>query len=114
MPSTRAPIAERRANVRAAPLTPALSHAPSAYAAYASTPTGRVIAVLSRTAGQMPGSGWTTPNPHSVPSPTQPDQIATAAGDALSHSGQRRGPLTPRSKGAAGSSGDALPRGPPP
>src|ERR1700760_1363265 len=34
-----------------------------------------------------------TPNPLSVPSPTQPDQIATAAGAAMMNRGQLRTPL---------------------
>jgi hypothetical protein len=34
-------------------------------------------------------TGWTTPNPHSVPSPTQPDHTATAAGAAIRYNGHR-------------------------
>ncbi|MGA3151882.1 MAG: hypothetical protein ACLPN6_08775 [Streptosporangiaceae bacterium] len=37
----------------------------------------------------MPGSGWMMPNPHSSPSPTQPDHTATAAGAAIRTNGQR-------------------------
>ena len=66
-----------------------VSHAPSAYAPYASTPTGRVIAVSSCKPLTMPGSGCTTPNPHMPPRPTHRDQTATAAGAAITNSGQR-------------------------
>ena len=39
----------------------------------------------------MPGSGWTSPKPVSLPMPTHPDQTATAAGRARTSSGQVRG-----------------------
>jgi hypothetical protein len=38
----------------------------------------------------MPGNGCTSPKPHRVPSPTRPDHTATAAGAAISTSGQHR------------------------
>ena len=53
-------------------------------------PIGRVIAVLTDRLSQIPGSGWTTPNPVSPPSPTHPDQIATNAGSASSSTGHVR------------------------
>jgi hypothetical protein len=37
-----------------------------------------------------PGSGSTSPKPHSEPSPTHPLQIATPAGKAISSRAQRR------------------------
>src|SRR6266581_2788553 len=89
MPRASAPTADRRANVCAAAGAARVSHAASAYVAYASTPTGSVIAVFSRAPPQMPGSGWITPNPHSPPSPTHPDHTATAAGEAIRSSGHR-------------------------
>src|SRR5215469_13959688 len=89
MPSASDPSAEFRANARTLAGVPGWSHAPMAYAPYASTPTGSVIAVLMLNPPTIPGSGWTTPNPHSIPSPTQPDQTATAAGAAIRISGQR-------------------------
>src|SRR6266536_434660 len=89
MPRASAPTADRRANVCAGAGAPGVSHAASAYVAYASTPTGSVIAVLIARPGTIPGSGWTIPNPHSVPSPTQPDHTATAAGEAIRSSGHR-------------------------
>lgn len=83
-------MADHRANVRARSGAPGVSHDPSAYAPYASTPIGSVIAVFSRSASKMPGSGWMTPKPHIVPRPTHPDHTATAAGAAMSSRGQRR------------------------
>jgi hypothetical protein len=91
IPYARAPSADQRANLRACGGDAGDIHAPSAYAAYASTPTGRVIAVLT-VRPLMPGSSRTGPNPHSSPRPTHPDQIATAAGAAISSSGHRRTP----------------------
>src|SRR5438309_1919516 len=55
---------------------------------------GSVTAVLTTSPGAMPGSGCTGPNPHSVPRPTQPDQMDTAAGAAITASGQRFGIMT--------------------
>ncbi len=101
MPSPRLPIADHRANFRAVSDAPGVSHARSAYAPYASTPIGSVIDVLSFTASQMPGSGWMTPKPHSVPRPTHPLQTATAAGAAMTNSGHRgTGRLTGHHQGA--------------
>src|SRR5215468_6928915 len=59
-------------------------------------PIGSVIAVFSARPSQIPGSGWTTPNPVSSPRPTQPDQIATNAGSASTTTGHARtGRCTP-------------------
>src|SRR5262249_5605955 len=89
------PSADHIANVRARPEEEGDIHAPSAYAAYASTPTGRVIAVFKVNPPPIPGSRFTGPNPHNPPSPTHPDQIATAAGAAISTSRHgRRLPFT--------------------
>ena len=79
MPSISDPIADHRANRRVRSDTMLLveSHARSAYA---STPNGRVTAVLRCSEPQIPGSGWTWPNPVICPIPTQPDHTATAAG----------------------------------
>ena len=85
----RRPAGERRARSG----VPGVSHAPSAYAPYASTPTGSVIAVFSCRPSQMPGSGCMTPNPHMPPRPTQPDQTATAAGAAIRNRRPLRGAL---------------------
>ncbi len=80
-------MADNRANFRAVSHEPGVSHARSAYAPYASTPTGSVIAVLMVNPSAMPGSGWTMPNPQRVPSPTQPDHTAIAAGEAIRYKG---------------------------
>ena len=53
-------------------------------------PIGKVIAVFNWKPLSMPGSGWTGPKPHIRPSPTQPDHTATAAGAAISSTGQLR------------------------
>ena len=50
-------MADQRANLRADSDTPGVSHARSAYAPYASTPTGSVIAVLMVNPSAIPGSG---------------------------------------------------------
>ena len=44
----------------------------------------------TRSESQIPGSGWTMPNPVIWPIPTQPDHTATAAGAASTSSGQDR------------------------
>src|SRR5579872_526550 len=90
MPSTRAPTADLMANFRARSGAPGISHAPSAYAPYASTPTGSVIAVFRVNPAPMPGSRLTRPKPHMAPRATQPPQIEVAAGAAISMSGHRR------------------------
>ena len=46
------------------------------------------MAVLIRAESMIPGSGCTMPKPLIVPRPTQPDQIATAAGAAIRSRGQ--------------------------
>src|SRR5262245_28242715 len=56
---------------------------------------GRVIAVSIWKPSAIPGSGVTLPKPVILPSPTQPDQVATAAGRASRNSGQR-GRVFPR------------------
>src|SRR5690348_9781079 len=92
MPSAKESIADHLANLRVRGLTacsPA-SQARSAYAAYASTPTGSVIEVSRCSDGQIPGSGETMPNPVSRAMPTQPDQTSAAAGTARTSSGQDR------------------------
>ena len=50
-------MADHRANLRASSEAPGVSHARNAYAPYASTPTGSVIAVLMVNPSAMPGSG---------------------------------------------------------
>jgi hypothetical protein len=70
--------------------TPLASHACSANAAYAWTPSGSVIAVSTRTESAIPGNGRTIPNPVICPIPTQPDQTATDAGAASRTSGHER------------------------
>jgi hypothetical protein len=91
MPSvTSAPSADQQANRRARADTGASeSHAHMAYAAYASTPSGSVIALLMTQPSAMPGSSTTGPNPVSLPSPTQPDQMETNAPAAMISSGHR-------------------------
>src|SRR6476660_6700283 len=97
MPSAKEQIADHLANRRVRPLTGCspLSHARSAYAAYASTPTGRVIDVSRCSDGRMPGSGETSPNPVFCAMPTQPDHTSAAAGAARTSSGQDRTVLVP-------------------
>src|SRR5215470_18017565 len=69
-------------------------------------PIGRVIAVFNARPSQMPGSGCTTPNPDKVPRPTQPDQIATNAGNASTTTGHdRTGRTTATGTAAATSTG---------
>jgi hypothetical protein len=88
----REKTADHLANRRVRPLTacsPA-SQARSAYAAYASTPTGRVMAVSRCRDGQIPGSGETSPNPVFCAMPTEPDHTSAAAGAARTSSGQDR------------------------
>src|SRR5579863_7558450 len=92
MPSAKEQIADHLANRRVRPLiesSPA-SQARSAYAAYASTPTGRVMDVSRCSDGRMPGSGETSPNPVFCAMPTQPDHTSAAAGAARTSSGQDR------------------------
>src|SRR6267378_1815253 len=92
MPSAKEQIADHLANRRVRPLidsSPA-SQARSAYAAYASTPTGRVMDVSRYRDGRMPGSGETRPNPVFCAMPTQPDHTSAAAGAARTSSGQDR------------------------
>src|ERR1700756_3890517 len=86
-----APIADLRAHTRAPSGVAGLSHTFRPYVPYASTPIGRVIAVLTQKPPPMPGSRFTGPNPHMPPRPTQPDQMATAAGAAMTRRGQGRG-----------------------
>src|SRR5437016_13291856 len=97
MPSVKAPIADHLANQRVRSLIECspLSQARSAYAAYASTPTGRVMDVSRCSDGQMPGSGETSPNPVFCAMPTQPDQTLAEAGAASTSSGQDRTVLVP-------------------
>src|SRR2546429_9122273 len=94
MPSAKEQIADHLANRRVRPLIACspLSQARSAYAAYASTPTGKVMDVSRCSDGQMPGSGETSPNPVL---PTQPDHTSAAAGAARTSSGQDRTALVP-------------------
>src|SRR5436190_5061163 len=102
MPSAKEQIADHLANRRVRPLTecsPA-SQARSAYAAYASTPTGRVMDVSRCSDGQMPGSGETRPNPVFCAMPTQPDHTSAAAGAARTSSGQDRTVLVPEETAA--------------
>src|ERR1051326_3387149 len=85
-------MADHLANWRVSGLTacsPA-SQARSAYAAYASTPTGSVTLVSRCSDGQIPGSGETMPKPVSFAMPTHPDQTSAAAGTARTSSGQDR------------------------
>src|SRR6266704_5626558 len=92
MPSVKEQIADHLANRRVRPLTGCSpdSQARSAYAAYASTPTGRVMDVSRCRDGRMPGSGETSPNPVFCAMPTHPDHTSAAAGAARSSSGQDR------------------------
>src|SRR5436853_7773538 len=102
MPSAKEQIADRLANRRVRPLiecAPA-SQARSAYAAYASTPTGRVMDVSRCSDGRMPGSGETSPNPVFCAIPTQPDHTSAAAGAARTSRGQDRTVLVPRETAA--------------
>jgi hypothetical protein len=92
IPSAKDSIADHLANRRVRGLTacsPA-SQARSAYAAYASTPTGSVMEVSRCSDGQIPGSGATMPKPVSRAMPTHPDQTSAAAGTARTSSGQDR------------------------
>src|SRR5439155_10666431 len=75
-----------------------------AYAAYASTPTGRVIDVARCSEGRMPGSGETSPNPVFCAMPTHPDHTSAAAGAARTSSGQDRAVLVPEETAADRSS----------
>src|SRR6202034_4263360 len=84
------------------------SQARSAYAAYASTPTGRVMDVSRCSDGKMPGSGETRPNPVILAIPTHPDQTSPAAGAARTSSGQDRTALVPEETAA----GRSRPAGP--
>src|SRR5712671_6445223 len=92
MPSVKEQIADHLANRRVRPLIACsrASQARSAYAAYASTPTGRVMDVSRCRDGRMPGSGETSPNPVFCAMPTQPDHTSAAAGAARTSSGQDR------------------------
>src|SRR5206468_12837652 len=92
MPSAKEQIADHLANRRVRPLTgcPSVSQARSAYAAYASTPTGKVMDVSRCSDGRMPGSGETSPNPVLCAMPTQPVHTSAAAGAARTSSGQDR------------------------
>src|SRR5438552_8217036 len=92
MPSAKEQIADHLANRRVRPLTACsrASQARSAYAAYASTPTGRVMDVSRCSDGKMPGSGETSPNPVFCAMPAQPDHTSAAAGAARTSSGQDR------------------------
>jgi tetratricopeptide (TPR) repeat protein len=64
---------------------------------------GEAVTLNNIGPGTMPGSGCTMPNPHSPPSPTQPDHTAAAAGAAIRNSGQRESPRpAPAGAGAAG------------
>ena len=77
IPSARDSSADHFAKRRVRGLTacsPA-SQARSAYAAYASTPTGSVIEVSRCSDGQIPGSGATMPNPVSRVMPTHPNPV---------------------------------------
>ena len=92
IPSAKESIADHFANRRVRGLiacSPA-SQARSAYAAYASTPTGSVMEVSRCSDGQIPGSGETMPKPVSRAMPAQPDQTSAAAGTARTSSGQDR------------------------
>src|SRR5271157_529810 len=108
MPSANEQIADHLANRRVRPLTefPPASQARSAYAAYASTPTGRVMDVSRRSDGQIPGSGETSPNPVFCAMPTQPENTSTVAGAARTSSGQ-----DPHSPGAGEDRGGPVPSG---
>src|SRR6266481_5142536 len=92
MPSVKEQIADHLANRRVRPLIESslASQARSAYAAYASTPTGRVMDVSRCSDGRMPGSGETSPNPVFCAMPTQPVHTSAAAGTARTSSGQDR------------------------
>src|SRR5260370_42711216 len=92
MPSSNDPIADHFANcrVRSPVHGPAASHARSAYAPYASTPIGSVIAVLTCKEFHKPGNGRTSPKPVIWPSRTHPDHTATVAGAASTTSGHDR------------------------
>src|SRR5215468_570092 len=68
-------------------------------------PIGSVIAVFNASRSQIPGSGCTTPNPDKAPRPTQPDQIATNAGNANSTTGQTRTAATVATGAAASAAG---------
>ena len=102
MPRAKEQIADHLANRRVRPLIACspVSQARSAYAAYASTPTGRVMDVSRCSDGQMPGSGETSPNPVSLAMPTQPDHTSAAAGAARTSSGQDRTVLAPEETAA--------------
>src|SRR5882724_7585899 len=102
MPSANEQIADHLANRRVRPLTtcPSASQARSANAAYASTPTGRVLDVSRCSDGRMPGSGETSPNPVFCAMPTQPDHTSAAAGAARTSSGQDRTVLAPEETAA--------------
>src|SRR5712672_3077577 len=102
MPSAKEQIADHLANRRVRPLIECslLSQARSAYAAYASTPTGRVMDVSRCKDGRMPGSGETSPNPVFCAMPTQPDHTSAAAGAARTSSGQDRTVLVPEQTAA--------------
>ena len=102
LPSVKEQIADHLANRRVRPLTvcSSASQARSAYAAYASTPTGRVMDVSRCSDGQMPGSGETRPNPVLCAMPTQPDHTSAAAGAARTSSGQDRTALVPEETAA--------------
>lgn len=102
LPSVKEQIADHLANRRVRPLTvcSSASQARSAYAAYASTPTGRVMDVSRCSDGQMPGSGETRPNPVFCAMPTQPDHTSAAAGAARTSSGQDRTALVPEETAA--------------
>src|SRR5690242_1626712 len=95
-------IADRFANRRVRSLTadPLLSQARSAYAAYASTPTGSVMAVSRCKDGQIPGSGATIPNPVRCAIPTHPENTSAAAGTAKTSNGQDRTALVPEETAA--------------
>src|SRR5690242_8862039 len=82
-------MADKRANRRATADSPAAgaSHVRSANAAYASTPSGSVIAELMTTWSAIPGSNRIGPNPVSSPNPTQPPQIDTNAPSAITTNG---------------------------
>src|ERR1700689_4163907 len=102
MPSVKEKIADHLANRRGRPLTGGLRarQARSAYAAYASTPTGRVMDVSRCSDGRMPGSGETSPNPVFCAMPTHPDHTSAAAGAARTSSGQDRTVLVPEETAA--------------
>src|SRR6266702_5178296 len=102
MPSAKEQTADHLANRRVRPLTGCsrASQARSAYAAYASTPTGRVKDVSRCSEGRMPGSGETSPNPVFCAIPTQPDHTSAAAGAARTSNGQDRTALMPEETAA--------------